>query len=130
MILDELMRIRLTPVLYRFHGTGLFRALLTTLFGILIGLLIGYCFEFNYFYDYDDFNHISFHHNKFQKKFADNETFILNIYLQCIVLIQPDTNNQNHFVTAILDTYSRRCNETIFFTNSEELVKEFGGVFK
>lgn len=95
----------------------------TICFGILIGILIGYCFEMDYLYDLDDFNHILF-----KNELKYNETFILNVYLQCIVLVDSNTKS-NDYVSAIIDGYSNLCNETIFFTNSKKLVEEFGGIF-
>jgi len=48
-----------------------------------------------------------------------------NVSIRCIILVQSTTEKPDKFISAIRDTYSKRCNETLFFTSNKELEKQF-----
>ncbi|KAL3125698.1 hypothetical protein niasHT_009785 [Heterodera trifolii] len=51
----------------------------------------------------------------------------LNIWLRCIVLLASDEQNwPEKNLMAIRDTWAKKCNETLFFTDSPKLQQRFG----
>lgn len=105
------------------------RQLIILLFGILIGILFGVCLNFDEHSHVDtDGYHVS---SKLRQKSNGSigalQIVTAQVYLQCLIIIQPATYKPEKFLSAIIDSYSTQCNETLFFTNSKGLVEKFAG---
>lgn len=89
--------------------------------GVCIGLLLGICFSFESRTDVEQ---------KFVQQYfpAENRNVTeRDIWIRCVVLVQPGDPRPHKYVRSILDTYAKRCNRTIFFTKEEKLLPKFHG---
>ncbi|KAK6037469.1 hypothetical protein COOONC_25026, partial [Cooperia oncophora] len=93
---------------------GLLReVLLPVLIGISIGYVLGLTLSFE---EVDSIDHIA----QIDEDAPESTLF----FLRCLILINPDAKKPLNFVTAIRDTYGSVCNQTIFYTNSEDIQKK------
>lgn len=87
--------------------------------GICVGIFLGICFSFESRTDVEQ---------KFvaQQFTAINRT-TQDIWVRCVILIQPDDPRPHKYLRSILDTYSKRCNKTVVFTKEDKLLPKFHG---
>lgn len=110
-------------VLKRWCGTS--RSASSLIFGVLIGILLGICLNFDRESDVDDGLHLTIRESALS---AQREAIISaqrKIWLRCIILVQPTTDNPHKYIQAAADTYTKKCNETIFFVHSQALLEKF-----
>nr|CDJ97677.1 Protein W09D10.5 [Haemonchus contortus] len=84
---------------------------------LLIGLSVGYALGLTLsFEEIDSIDHIA----QIDEDAPESTLF----FLRCLILVNPDAKKPLNFITAIRDTYGSVCNQTIFYTNSEEIQKK------
>ncbi|KAI6235261.1 hypothetical protein M3Y95_00032700 [Aphelenchoides besseyi] len=90
--------------------------------GICVGLLLGVCLKFETQTEIDQRFIASLPEDQLLLNSTDLPH---NLWIRCVVLIQPDDPRPYKYVQSILDTYARRCNKTVFFTSEEKLLTRF-----
>ncbi|KAJ1350978.1 hypothetical protein KIN20_006910 [Parelaphostrongylus tenuis] len=93
------------------------RAIKEILLPLLVGITLGYVFGLIVsFDDFDSIDHIA------EIKHDVSEATLF--FLRCLILVHPEAKKPVDFITAIRDTYGRVCNQTIYFTHSQEIQKK------
>ncbi|KAI6188282.1 hypothetical protein M3Y98_00338200 [Aphelenchoides besseyi] len=90
--------------------------------GICVGLLLGVCLKFETQTEIDQRFIASLPEDQLLLNSTDLPH---NLWIRCVVLIQPDNPRPYKYVQSILDTYARRCNKTVFYTSEEKLLTRF-----
>lgn len=96
---------------------------LFVLFGILVGLLLGVGFKFEYESDVE----AGLHEGSWVSESSGSASGSHEIWLRCVIMVQPFTPKAEKFVSASQETFGKKCNETLYFTSSSELMKKFSG---
>lgn len=93
-------------------------------FGVCIGIFLGVCLQFESHSDVEQ----KLIAQQFNQAPNSNKTLATkDIWIRCVILIQPDDPRPHKYLRSILDTYAKRCNKTIFFTKEEKLLPKFHG---
>lgn len=123
-ILDELMRIFLQLfVLGKLFSRFGRVSILITLFGIFIGFFVGICLKFESASDSKKESHLLDLENEFKLELIDD------FWIQCIIALQDSAETPEKYLMAIYETFGKKCNETIFITNSDTIYKKFSVLF-
>jgi hypothetical protein len=85
--------------------------------GICIGLLLGICFMFE--------NQVDIEQRLIEQ--PSHEIKNASVWIRCVVIIQVADPRPHKYIRSILDTYAKRCNKTVIFTNEEKLLPKFHG---
>ncbi|KAI1721293.1 hypothetical protein Ddc_07744 [Ditylenchus destructor] len=113
-------------VLQRWRGCRP-RAGLPLIFGVLIGILLGICLNFDHESDVDHSLHLTVRESALGAQQRTIYAFQRRIWLRCAILVQPTTDNPQKYIQAAADTYTKKCNETIYFVHSQALLEKFAG---
>ncbi|KAK5977024.1 hypothetical protein GCK32_007753, partial [Trichostrongylus colubriformis] len=87
--------------------------LLPLLIGVSIGYVLGLTLSFE---EIDSIDHIT----QIDEDAPESTLF----FLRCLILVNSDAKKPLNFITAIRDTYGNVCNQTTFYTNSEEIQRK------
>uniref|UniRef100_A0A7E4V1Y5 Hexosyltransferase n=1 Tax=Panagrellus redivivus TaxID=6233 RepID=A0A7E4V1Y5_PANRE len=91
------------------------------IFGLLIGIFLGRILYFEHETELDTAIQAEIK-TKYSHKDPDHTA---DVYLRCIVMVQAATDKPHKFVASVRDTYSKRCNETLYFTSIKKLEQRF-----
>ncbi|EYB92684.1 hypothetical protein Y032_0191g1317 [Ancylostoma ceylanicum] len=92
---------------------GLKEVLLPILVGVSLGYVLGVTFSLE---ETDSEDHLV----QVEHDVPESTLF----FLRCIIIVGPGAKKALSFMTAIRDTYGSACNQTIYYTSSEEIKKK------
>ncbi|RCN48760.1 hypothetical protein ANCCAN_05222 [Ancylostoma caninum] len=92
---------------------GLKEVLLPILVGVSLGYVLGVTFTLE---ETDSEDHLV----QIEHDVPESTLF----FLRCIIIVDPAAKKALNFMTAIRDTYGSACNQTIYYTSSEEIKKK------
>ncbi|CAD5222281.1 unnamed protein product [Bursaphelenchus xylophilus] len=93
------------------------RSVFALILGVCLGLFLGTFLSVDEQRDVDQYIALN------SLKTTDN---LRNIYVKCVVIVQPSNPKPHKFVGSIIETYGARCNRTIIFSNSNKLQRQLG----
>ncbi|RCN25752.1 hypothetical protein ANCCAN_28533 [Ancylostoma caninum] len=98
---------------------GLKEVLLPILVGVSLGYVLGVTFTLE---ETDSEDHLV----QIEHDVPESTLF----FLRCIIIVDPAAKKALNFMTAIRDTYGSACNQTIYYTSSEEIKKKAAEPFR
>lgn len=90
------------------------------IFGIVVGIIFS-----NIFLLEDENDARMSLYKGINRKYIELENDLKNVTLRCVVVIQSSTPKPEKFITSIRDTYSKKCDETLYFTSNKDLESKF-----
>ncbi|CAD5216723.1 unnamed protein product [Bursaphelenchus okinawaensis] len=90
-------------------------------FALVLGICIG--IFFGTFLNVDDRNDVDEYILKHDVEHKQN---LSNIYVKCVVIVQPSNPKPHKWVSGIVDTYGSKCNRTLFFSHNDKLQRQLG----
>uniref|UniRef100_A0AC34Q6F4 Uncharacterized protein n=1 Tax=Panagrolaimus sp. JU765 TaxID=591449 RepID=A0AC34Q6F4_9BILA len=90
------------------------------IFGIVVGIIFSHVFLLE-----DENDARMSIYEGINRRHDEMENGFINVTLRCIIVIQPSTLKAEKFITSIRDTYSKSCDEALFFTSDKKLESQF-----